>query len=578
MKAIQKKFFDTCISAACSFRVSVAAKITSAPVPHWILLAGIGAFLPSLPSSGAETANAPSSQPRIVIKATELEKCAGALPRNFTTHLKDESGKLVERELALYSPSESAERWLRKLLATLGVSSASIELYDGPYENNAVAFIYQPNDRRMIGYDGVWLNEVIGKDQGTTRDWSALAIIAHEVGHHLNGHPLDKAEAQKSEVRYRWEMESDIFAGVHLYKLGARPYAVAAKAFIAMNPPIAATATHPSRDARTQAFRQGWLRAQNDDNICVSAYSIAGENRGEAPFTVQFRNNSVGDITNWEWDFGDRTTSDQKQPTHVYEQAGVYDVSLKIQGPGCRDVKVEREFITVDHPVTADFQGIPLSGPAPLNVAFKDMSKGAVTTWSWGFGDGDESDEQNPTHTYTKPGLFEVRLKSSGRSGKDIKIRSRYIEVTSSNPVVPKSVEITIGTTQNAQDFRVQGFCVMTSFEGRIKGYRNSRLQLRTEFYYRPNVAAPFVPLVANVNEMTYRNPQGNVAVIGTPINISDDVFDLNGMSHVLPYYALNFGKRSFLLETYPIGTRVSVVIDGVLIKTSEMVTWGYTF
>ena len=38
-------------------------------------------------------------------------------------------------------------------------------------------------------------------------------------------------------------------------------------------------------------------------------------------------------------------------------------------------------------PPVADFSGTPLSGGAPLSVAFTDLSAGAPTAWAWDFGD-----------------------------------------------------------------------------------------------------------------------------------------------------------------------------------------------
>lgn len=52
----------------------------------------------------------------------------------------------------------------------------------------------------------------------------------------------------------------------------------------------------------------------------------------------------------------------------------------------------------------------------PLTVQFTDQSKGLITGWAWDF-DGDgvtDSTQQNPTHTYTKPGTYTVKLTVTG--------------------------------------------------------------------------------------------------------------------------------------------------------------------
>lgn len=48
---------------------------------------------------------------------------------------------------------------------------------------------------------------------------------------------------------------------------------------------------------------------------------------------VAFRDESVGTITSWRWDFGDGTTSTEQHPQHVYTQPGLYVVTLWVEGP-----------------------------------------------------------------------------------------------------------------------------------------------------------------------------------------------------------------------------------------------------
>ncbi|MEK6481728.1 PKD domain-containing protein [Catalinimonas sp. 4WD22] len=48
---------------------------------------------------------------------------------------------------------------------------------------------------------------------------------------------------------------------------------------------------------------------------------------------VYFKNESVGDIQNWHWDFGDGKTSDEPSPLHQFDEAGVYHViTLEVEG------------------------------------------------------------------------------------------------------------------------------------------------------------------------------------------------------------------------------------------------------
>jgi len=63
----------------------------------------------------------------------------------------------------------------------------------------------------------------------------------------------------------------------------------------------------------------------------------------------------------------------------------------------------------------------PEEGKAPLTVHFKSGrepgSGKPPLQFLWNFGDGTESTEENPVHTFTQPGSYEVTLKASDATG-----------------------------------------------------------------------------------------------------------------------------------------------------------------
>ena len=48
---------------------------------------------------------------------------------------------------------------------------------------------------------------------------------------------------------------------------------------------------------------------------------------------VAFRDESYGKIASWKWDFGDHTSSAERDPVHTYANPGEYIVTLSIAGP-----------------------------------------------------------------------------------------------------------------------------------------------------------------------------------------------------------------------------------------------------
>jgi len=85
-------------------------------------------------------------------------------------------------------------------------------------------------------------------------------------------------------------------------------------------------------------------------------------------------------------------------------------------------------------PLKADFESSDREGRCPLTVEFYDRSKGIIDNWLWDFGDSFTSNEQNPTHIYTSPGIYTVSLSVTGQGAPDSEIKEDYISVKESSP------------------------------------------------------------------------------------------------------------------------------------------------
>ena len=164
---------------------------------------------------------------------------------------------------------------------------------------------------------------------------------------------------------------------------------------------------------------------------------------GEKPLTVNFTDLSSGKSTKWQWDFGDEGTSTQKNPSHTYQDAGYYTVTLTVSNPYDSDTETKTNYIHVIEscvsPV-ANFTGTPRDGCASLTVNFTDQSTGNPTSWSWSFGDGGTSTQQNPSHTYANPGTYTVSLTASNQCGSDTETKTNYITV------LPEPIADFVGT------------------------------------------------------------------------------------------------------------------------------------
>ncbi|MCC7302674.1 MAG: gliding motility-associated C-terminal domain-containing protein [Bacteroidia bacterium] len=80
---------------------------------------------------------------------------------------------------------------------------------------------------------------------------------------------------------------------------------------------------------------------------------------------------------------------------------------------------------------TANFNAVPTVVCQGSNVSFFDASTGGPTAWSWSFPGGTPatSTNQNPTITYTSPGVYNVTLTVSNVNGSNTLTQTNYITV-----------------------------------------------------------------------------------------------------------------------------------------------------
>lgn len=152
---------------------------------------------------------------------------------------------------------------------------------------------------------------------------------------------------------------------------------------------------------------------------------------GCMPLSVEFSNQSVlppGTILNW--NFGDGNTSDLLLPVNVYQQAGVYSITLTATTPQkCVDSVNLTDIIQVYPLPVASFS----VQPEKVNIlhpeiSINDSSKLAVS-WFYSFGDGEQSINQMPTHVYADTGKYEItQIVTSEHGCTDTTMREIVVE------------------------------------------------------------------------------------------------------------------------------------------------------
>lgn len=176
--------------------------------------------------------------------------------------------------------------------------------------------------------------------------------------------------------------------------------------------------------------------------ILPTANFSMSKTTGDNTLEVNFSDLSTGsNIVAWHWDFGDGNFSSEQNPTHKYTYPGIYSVELTVtNSKNQKDTLLKPNVINVNltKPV-AKFIQTEVAGYVPLTVLFSYAGADEYfpTYFKWTFGDGATSTEQNPVHTYTTAGIYDVQLEVGNSKGKDAVLKL--------NAVVAEAPKIIIG-------------------------------------------------------------------------------------------------------------------------------------
>jgi hypothetical protein len=154
------------------------------------------------------------------------------------------SPKAVPGSVVDFSRPEDAQQLVTEIMNAVGLKADFI--LKPAKVSNIEAAVFK--HKRYIFYNPEFMSWI---NKATNDKWAPIALLAHEIGHHLNGHTLKKRGNSQLP-----ELEADEFAGFVLHKLGASLeqsqhimyYIAKAKA----------SKTHPARADRMLAIETGW--------------------------------------------------------------------------------------------------------------------------------------------------------------------------------------------------------------------------------------------------------------------------------------------------------------------------------
>jgi hypothetical protein len=127
---------------------------------------------------------------------------------------------------------------------------------------------------------------------------------------------------------------------------------------------------------------------------------------------------SAGANVTFAWDFGDSGTGTGATPSHTYAQAGIYLVRVTASNSLGQQTAETIVQVHAPDPNAVPVAGLTASqdGPTALGAPTRfaaNVTAGSNVSFAWDFGDGKAGVGPTPSHTYSAPGVYTVRVTAS---------------------------------------------------------------------------------------------------------------------------------------------------------------------
>ncbi len=189
------------------------------------------------------------------------------------------------------------------------------------------------------------------------------------------------------------------------------------------------------------------------DPLPTPSFTVT-QDTGCSPFTPQFNNTSTWS-SSYLWSTSPLPQqSSNTTPTFTYVNAGPYNVTLTAYSPnGCSSSTTVNNVIRVLDP-TALFTGAPITGCPGMTTNFTFGGTTGNASYQWNFGDGTFSALQNPSHTYSAVGNYNVYLIVTNTFGcKDTVYKPNYVKIyPASIPYTTDTMKVCQGVAQVFND------------------------------------------------------------------------------------------------------------------------------
>ena len=190
---------------------------------------------------------------------------------------------VINKKVYAFASDIDADNALEKIMKLTGLPP-NFEIKSANVDNACA--VVECDDKggckRIIYYNQEFIEKM---NDATNTDYTELAILAHEIGHHLSGHTIAEPKNRHEE-----ELEADKFAGFILHQLGA---SIETAKNVFSYSPEEGSQTHPPKAARIAAITNGWYDSKRKGNSISGSGTINEKTDFENLKTYNYDDNEI---------------------------------------------------------------------------------------------------------------------------------------------------------------------------------------------------------------------------------------------------------------------------------------------
>jgi len=136
------------------------------------------------------------------------------------------------------------------------------------------------------------------------------------------------------------------------------------------------------------------------DSLCQAQFNYEVYELLNKPSVIKFKDLSQGNPNTFTWDFGDGSTSNQKDPIHYFPENGSYTVQLHIENEFTSDQSQQTIVIDVKDINISIRYALDSNHIVPNTFRFRSIIRGQYDYISWDFGEGIITNVVDTIHSY----------------------------------------------------------------------------------------------------------------------------------------------------------------------------------